>query len=229
MAQAGEFSPDVSVIKRVLVAAQKIPMDTPQYWDLVTRFAFKYEEEKPTSEMVRVLVENTQSLDCDALKMDDTLLKELLELEGFDGNPLGIVLVSATSICKLCEGNLLVRADRPSFLTGYTESLGTVPMTHFRKYCNNAKKGCPFTQHYCFHSVGNNTDVIYDANWADFPFFMSTQKTAFEMSMLQRFSAELLIGQVSYNQRSDIYNYFHGYDDKCKTTTMQLGAQMDTS
>ena len=78
--------------------------------------------------MVRILVENTQLLDSEALISDDELLTELIKCDGFDGKPLGIVLISKNMICKLCEGKLLVRADRPSFLMGYT-SLGTVPVT----------------------------------------------------------------------------------------------------
>lgn len=92
--------------------------------------------------MVRVLVENTQLLDHEALKLDDELLKEAIEQKGFNGKPLGIVLVSNNATCKICGGKLLVRADRPSFLTAYTNSLGTVTVTHFRKYCHNARKGC---------------------------------------------------------------------------------------
>lgn len=229
MAKVEKFSPDVSVVKRVLVAAQEIPAETPSYWELVTAFGFKNAKEKPSTEMVRVLVENTQFLDSEAMKMDVDLLKELIEHKGFDGNPLGIVLLSSRSNCQLCGGNLLVRADRPSFLTGYTDSLGTIPMTHFRKYCNKAKKGCPFTQHYGYYSVGEDTDVIYDATWKEIPFFMSTHKTAFEMGLLKRFSAELLIGQVSYNQRSDIYNYVHGYESKRKIATTLTGTHTTNS
>ena len=59
MAGKGEFSPDFSVVKRVLLAAKQIPKETPSYWDLVTRFGFKHVTKKPTIEMVRVLVENT--------------------------------------------------------------------------------------------------------------------------------------------------------------------------
>ena len=61
--------------------------------------------------------------------------------------------------------------------------------------------------------------VVYDEDWADLPYFISTQKkNTFETNLLKQFSAELLIGQVSYNQRCDIYNYVHGYEDKHKAT-----------
>ena len=44
------------------------------------------------------------------------------------------------------------------------------------------------------------------------PYFVSSRETGFEMSLLEKFDAELLLGQVSYNQRADIYNYYHGYE-----------------
>ena len=31
------------------------------------------------------------------------------------------------------------------------------------------------------------------------------------MTLVQNYDAELLIGQVSYKQRANIYNYIHGY------------------
>ena len=183
-----EFCADVSITKRVLVAGQEIPAETPSYWEIVTTFGFKHVKEKPSAEIVRVLVENTQFLGSEALKRDEDLLKELIEHKGFDGNPLEIVLLSSRSYCQLCGGNLLVRADRPSFLTGYTDKFGTIPMTHFRKYCNKARKGCPFTQHYGYYSTGEDTDIIW-YRLASLPFLMSTQKTAFEMGLLIKFSA----------------------------------------
>jgi hypothetical protein len=116
-----------------------------------------------------------------------------------------MVLISNNDTCKVCGGNLLIRADRPSFVTGYTKSWGTIPITHFRKYCNQSKRGCSFTQHYGFHVY--DEDIEYDDDWEDLPFFMSTCKTGFELKLIKEFNAELLIGQVSYNQRCDIYNY----------------------
>ena len=64
----------------------------------------------------------------------------LLHLDGYQEKPLGVVLISSNKVCKLCKGDLLVRADRLSFPTVYTENYGT----HFRKYCQNHVIGCDF-------------------------------------------------------------------------------------
>lgn len=163
---------EVSVLKRILLAATEIPRETPSFWDIITSFGYKSASGKPSSEKVRVLVENIQVLDSEALKSEKSLKNELINHKGFLDNPLGLVLISSNTTCKACGGDLLVRADRPSFLTGYTTSLGTIPFTHFRKYCSKAKKGCSFTQHYGFHSFGEDTE--YDKDWFALPYFVAT-------------------------------------------------------
>lgn len=45
---------------------------------------------------------------------------------------------------------------------------------------------------------------------------LSTRETAFEMSLLLQLDAEVLIGQLSYKQRAEIYNIKHGYDHSFK-------------
>ena len=44
------------------------------------------------------------------------------------------------------------------------------------------------------------------------PYFVSSQEIEFELEMLQRFDVELLVGQISYQQKADIYNISNGYD-----------------
>ena len=69
--------------------------------------------------------------------------------------------------------------------------------------------------------------VFHNENWGEMEYFLSTRETAFEMSVLKQFDIEILIGQLSYKQRSDIYNIKHGYDNakKIKTTCalLQIG------
>ena len=116
----------------------------------------------------------------------------------------------------MCGGRLFVRADRPSFPVVYTEDMGTIPGTHFRKYCENQSKGCHFTQHYGFCSDDETNAVVYDKECFKLPYFMLTNMTVFQITSLQFFTAELLIDQVSYKQKADIYNYQHGYESKLR-------------
>ena len=50
-------------------------------------------------------------------------------------------------------------------------------------------------------------------DWNELPYFVSTSRTAFELELLKRFDFELLIGELSYKQKSEIYNCVNGYDD----------------
>ncbi len=215
--EASSLCTDVSVLRKLSFAAVTLHRDTPRYWELVTSFGFKSSASaSPSSDKVKLLLDNVKYLEEDAFDTDSHLLKDLMQHEGFQGKPLGVVLISANNSCKLCGGNLLVRADRPSFPVIYSDDLGTVSCTHFRKYCHNNWKGCPFTQHYGFHMNGNDSEAVYDSDCLQLPYFVSSHMTVFETKLLHRLTAEMLLGQISYRQRSDIYDYVHGYDSSTK-------------
>ena len=54
--------------------------------------------------------------------------------------------------------------------------------------------------------------IHFNHDWKKLLYFISSRETGFEMSMLNRFDAELLLGQIPYSQRADIYNYQLGYE-----------------
>ena len=203
------------MLRRLSFAAYSLHKDTPKYWELATRLSFAKCSgcAIPINE-VKVLVENVQYLDEDAFNTDSDLQRELMRVEGFQGKSLGIVLISANNKCKLCGGDLLVRADRPSFPIIYSDDIGTANGTHFRKYCQNNWKGCSFTQSYGFHTNGNDSEVIYD-NYHQLPYFVSSHMTAFQTSFLP-ISLLKYYWDKSHTDRTDIYNYIHEYDQTKK-------------
>ena len=75
---------------------------------------------------------------------------------------------------------------------------------------------CKVTQFYGYTREGDQQGVLYDDDWQDHTYFISTQETGFELSMLKKFDVELLIGQMSYKQKATIYNITNGYDDTKK-------------
>jgi len=81
--------------------------------------------------LVTMLIENIQCLDSDALTSDQELCVELLHEVGSNGIALGIVLVSPKQSCQLCSAPLILKADRPSKITIYTDCIGTIVGTHF--------------------------------------------------------------------------------------------------
>ena len=214
--ESSNLTSDVSVLRRLVFAAKNINTSAPGYWDLVRGFGFKYSPEKPGAKKVQTFIENLALLDQESFFGDRELLAELHQFEGYHGNPLGILLISNKETCRNCAGKLLVRGDRPSFPVVYNEDIGTVLGTHFRKYCENQSKGCHFVQHYGFYTTDGIDGIIYDDNYYTLPYFMSTSMTAFQTTILKGFTAQMLIGQLSYKQKAEIYNYCHGYESKLK-------------
>ena len=195
--EAISFTSNLSVLRRLMFAADKIPPDTPKYWEIIAKFGFCSSTTTACLEKVKVYIENVKYLYKDSLN-DDILMNELIRCEGFQGHSLGIILISDNTTCKLCGGKLLIRKDRPSFPVIYTNNLSSVSGTHFRKYCQNSGKGCSFTQHYGYYTTGSNSTMFYDKNCLELPYFLSTNMTAFETEMLTTLSAEVLLGQMSY-------------------------------
>lgn len=214
LSQCSSLTSSVSVVRRLVFAATNLPKDTPKLWEIVASFAKKGAAstvDDLTPEKAKTLFENIKYMEADALHPDDQLLSELYATVGPKGVSLGIVLISSSRLCKLCGSPLLVKADRPSRVIVYGDTMGTVEGTHYRKICKKYKSGCPFVQHYGHYSAGGSK-IYFDEDWETLPYFMSTRETAVEMSFLRQLDAEILIGQLSYKQRAEIYNYKHGHD-----------------
>lgn len=212
---------DVAILRRILFASAYLPRDLPDYWLAIARFA-SHGGLSLESQSVKIAVENLKSINEKAFATDKQLSRELHELHTTPSNPrpLGIILVSSRTKCVLCGGKLLIRNDRGSHIMVYTESFGTVVGTHYHKFCQKFWNGCSYRQYYGYSSQGSQSVVYYDEDWMDHEYFISTSETAIEMTMLKKFDCELLLGQISYNQKAEIYNYSNGYPvhpKKCST------------
>ena len=220
---------DVAVLRRVIFATVYLPKDLPQYWSVVAWFA-SYGSSKGkglSPDTVKIAVENLCMINEKAFVNDKLLLQEVHSLcpTPLSSLPLGIVLISPRSTCPLCGSDLQIRNDRPSHITIYTESWGTVVGTHYHKICQRFRKGCAYRQYYGYSTSGNATSApTYDSDWEGHNYFISSSETAFELCMLRKFDSELLLGQISYSQEAEIYNYSNGYPvqpKKCTTLTKE--------
>ena len=203
---------DMSVMRRLGFAVSFWPSDMPGYYQHVTNFSIanKPSRNSLTTDQVRVLIENLEVVDKEAFSTDEDLGKEIVDMHHHGGNgPLGIVLISSKQNCNLCGSKLYTRADRSSSITVYTNTSGPIPATHYTKYCR--KQGCSFQQHYGFSTMQSSMEVSYDSDWLYLPYFLSSRETAFAIDMLRHLDFEILIGQISYKQRADIYNECHRY------------------
>lgn len=203
---------DPSVLRRAEFAATFYPRSMPFFWNHLASFSLMKREHRNsfTTEEARQFIENVEVLNKDALATDMQLLDDIVGMvrTGTD-TPLGVVLISSKDSCRNCGSKLYIRADRPSTITVYNDSMGTLPGTHYTKYCRSGR--CSLQQYYGFYTMGSLNETRYDEDWATLPYFMSTRETAFTMDMLHRLDKEILIGQISYKQRADIYNDIHGY------------------
>lgn len=223
--EVSKVTAKISVLRRLLFAIASVPEGTPNRWEVICQFSFETLKDKATVEDVKLLAENIEFLDAQAFVTDSTLAKELISAEGLKkGSPMGIVMISSNSVCKECGGALVIREDRSSSIVLYTESMGTVPATHYIKHCANARRGCRFSQHYGYYTKGDSDKCYYDTDWDTLPYFKSTGKTAFDMGILRRLDAEILIGQLSYLQSSNVYNHIHQYKsyEKSQDDTIPL-------
>ena len=212
-------SGDSAILKTMFFASVFILPELPSYWDMIAKFANQQNSSKleiMTPQSAKLIVENHQVLDQEAFISDADLTTQLVTMEyEKTKQPLGIPLIAKETKCLLCGGRLSIRSDRPSRMTIYTQSIGTVPATHFHKYCQNYHKGCHFVQFYGYYRSGSG-EMYYNNSWMTLQYFILSQETGFEMKMLKNFDTELLIGQISYHQKAEIYNVTHGYDNKPK-------------
>lgn len=220
---------DPVVLRRLLFATSFLSPDLPHYWDVIARFASQTNsvDEVISPQAAKIAMENQQVLGKQAFITDAILTEQLISIEyEVTKQPLGIPLVPNETRCLNCGGKLSLRGDRPSQISLYTQILGTVPATHFHKHCRNSHKGCKYVQYYGYHKLQGGK-LTYNSSWMTLPYFISSQETGFELAMLKNFDVELLVGQVSYQQKADIYNIINGYDMTKKTSSSAEDRERD--
>ena len=102
--EASSICSDVSVVRRLCFVASaflKIFLTT------VTEFGFQFSANTPSTEDVQVLLENMSYMEKSAFNRNSCLEKELIDHCGFEGHPLGIILISSNETCNMCSGKLV--------------------------------------------------------------------------------------------------------------------------
>ena len=204
-----KYIQDVSVLRRLLFAAVFLSPELPMFWGVVVEFATSGNVSKSsiTPELAKTLIENIQAFSAAAFETDHALNKELIFLSLPGKKPLGIPLISSSSVCLFCGSQLQLRKDRHAPVVLYDEKYGTIPGAHFHKFC--PKQTCSFIQYYGDYSTQGH--VIFNHDWSSLPYFISSRETGFSMDILKQLDANVLIGHISFKQQADIYNYMHSY------------------
>lgn len=148
---------DVSVLRRILFAVAHLPSDCPQLWEIAIHFGTKQKGSRNhiTPSQAHILFENLRELNSEAFANDQSLLQELSQHQfpPSSSHSLGIVLISPRTECCKCQTPLSLRSDRPSRIVIYDDRLGTLPGTHYHKYCR--KPRCQVHQYYGYHTRGD--------------------------------------------------------------------------
>ena len=204
-----KYFEDVCVLRRLLFAVVFLSPELPMFWGVVVEFATAGRVSKlsVTPEQVKAIVENIHALNSAAFDTDLLLQREIILLNIPGKKPLGYILISNLKICEKCGSPLQVRKDRHSSVTIYDARLGTIPGAHFHKICQNLN--CNVIQHYGYYTAGGN--VVINCGWESLLYFPSSRDTFFSLDILQQADAHVLIGQLSFKQQAEIYNYRHQY------------------
>ena len=179
------------------------------FWGVVVEFATSGQVLKSSvaPDQVKALIENIQALNSAAFETDHSLQKELISLSIPGKKPLGYILISSNMTCARCGSQLQLRKDRHALITIYDCRLGTIPGAHFHKLCS--KTTCNVTQYYGYYTTKGH--VIFNPDWQSVPYFASSRDTFFSVDLLEQLDAQILIGQLSFKQQANIYNYIHKY------------------
>lgn len=203
-----KYISDVSVLRRLLFAVAYLPSDLPDLWGVAVEFATRTKAKSTiTAAQARVFVENLQELDRVAFSTDRKLLQELLTFNVPNKKPLGLILISSNDHCIKCGSNLQLRKDRPSSVVIYDEQMGTIPGSHYHKTCANRAWG--LTQFYGYTTAGCDSEIYFNDDWQSLPYFFSSRESVFSTQLLRQFDSEVVIGQMSFKQCADAYNYRH--------------------
>ena len=168
----GDLHVDQVVMRRIVFVVAYLPVDCPKYWDIISKFAVLDTPSSTLSgERVKLLVKNLQVLNEKAFSTDRALSLELQSMNYDKCLPLGVVLVSSNHVCQVCSGKLLLHRDQPSRVMIYTETEGTLLGSHFVKFCQNYRRGCNYTQHYGYHTLGDQAVSHYDKNWSELQYY----------------------------------------------------------
>ena len=119
--EASRYISDTSVLRWLLFAAATLPEDTPNFWEIVTKFAVAKGTSGPSlqPDQAKLVIDNIIFTDQHVLTNDDLLQKELAYMPYGKREHVGVVLISKKQNCAECGRKLLLRADRPSNVTLY--------------------------------------------------------------------------------------------------------------
>ncbi|CAB3997256.1 Hypothetical predicted protein [Paramuricea clavata] len=128
------------------------------------------------------------------------------------GMPMATILATKREQCRRCNKTLVVDG-KPHVIVFYHIFLGSYLGSRITKCCRK----CKIYEHYGFWVQNGKRHV--DEHCLEMDFLLSSDETAFDMSLLWQTASLLVLGAVPFRTMAASYNRRFGYD-KVKNRTM---------
>ena len=124
------------------------------------------------------------------------------------GKPSATILCSDRDSCRKCKKCLVVEKETHVVVIYHAER-GTYLGSRLSKFC----RACKIYEHFGYHTVGGQKH--FNSNCLQLPFLLSTEDTAFDMTLLNQCKNILFVGAVAFATFSASYNRQFGYTKGC--------------
>ena len=116
-----------------------------------------------------------------------------------NGLPMATIFITQREDCRKCGKPLQIEKNSHPVIVYHT-GRGTYMGSRFIKQCRK----CQINEHYGYWTIKGQK--YYDASTLQLPFLLSTEDTAFDMTLLNECSNLLVVGAVPFSTFSSAYN-----------------------
>lgn len=207
----GSVFNDYTLLSRLIFAINTVGhifLSLTQFTSVVKRFVYGQNPEEanfndPTHiEESKTFAAETESLleICPSLKeTNNPDFKKFHDFTLACGLPLGTVLVSERQSCRKCTKSLTLD-KKEHLIVIYHSERGTYLGNRLTKNCRR----CKIYEHYGYWTQGGKK--YFDADCLKNDYLLSTEDTAFQVSLLRQCENLLIVGAVAFSTFTRSYN-----------------------
>ena len=145
--------------------------------------------------------------------------KELHQSSLKSGAPIGTILVTERDECRLCDKRLVLETNFHVVVVYHSEH-GTYLGSRLTKRC----KSCRLLEHYGYYTLKGVRHM--DESALRNEFLLSSEDTAFHLSLLKQCANLLIVGAVPFSTFTNSYNRRFGYCSKAQAeVNVQKGSK----
>lgn len=183
-----------------------------EFRSVIQKFVYGDNPSEVTEDSTAFATETESLLQlCPALKeSSDEAFKAFHDFTVNCGQPLGTVLVSERQSCRKCSNSLTLDKNKHVVVI-YHQECGTYLGSRLTKLCRK----CKIYEHYGFWTQDGKKYL--DANCLKKKYMLSTEDTAFDLSLLKQCGSLLIVGAVAFSTFTASYNRRFQYLKKNST------------